>query len=999
MSALTGKTVAGFELLEELGRGGMGVVYKARQLSLDRLVAIKFLPTSLAKDEKKVQRFIREARAAGKLSHANIVAAYDVGQANGVYYIAMEYVDGQSAHQLLKHRGVLAEDEVIDIGIQAAQGLRAAHAAGILHRDIKPDNFLIDSKGTLKLADLGLARFEGDGSEEGHLTQDGTALGTPHYMSPEAARGEKLDARSDLYSLGASLYLLASNLTPFKGPTSAAILVKVISEHPRPLAEVAPHLSTSFIAVIEKLMQKDPAQRFQSADEVIGALKKVKSGPRVKAGNKAEALWKPNAMPTAEPKGATPVMFAALGGVLALVVLGLVVFAMRKPVEMEPEAKPPIARPDLSEEASAPAKSAEAPTPARRERSASSAKKVESEEAVAARKTFERLGLEHRARLRRDPVQLVEEWEKLIRENPEAPFAERARRLAADARVAADERLKAWQATKDRVAEAGAKNDMNALAAAYLDFIKHHPDTPEAREAETALKDLHEKILAWANEQKAAAKAQAAAGDTAGALASLAKLKEDLPPKLYEESQLAEVAEAIRKQQEETEARLARQTEADARRMQEAHAKVQAFLTGDSNFQFLQAAEVFATTEKLVELTATKAEAKAWATRYTRAGKLWETVRERAKSGFPDELQSLGRYKVAGRVIGCENRGLFYSSPKLPAGGQMVPWKDLTPENVVELGKLTNPAPLDLGLLAYAVGACALASELLDPAKFANEEEQALARAPWERLNHVSREQLAQTALANAQAARERDDAKSAGEALSAFAADGPLANTEVARSRAAEIAALKEWIDKAATTKTAAPAKPPEKTAPETIAELKKLGWDSVEGLWVPDPEKKGLYKVSTGRLVLNAPDAWGTVIFKLGPGAQISMLARNDPNDLPPMLREGLRQHIGETATGYGLSVGASGAKLFEPFIPPDGVARKVPLLQNTRFPVCQRSDWPVKEGVHSITLQVQGDTANVEFDRQYRKSITRIRANGNFVLEIQGSADVQLPQARKL
>jgi hypothetical protein len=115
--------------------------------------------------------------------------------------------------------------------------------------------------------------------------------------------------------------------------------------------------------------------------------------------------------------------------------------------------------------------------------------------------------------------------------------------------------------------------------------------------------------------------------------------------------------------------------------------------------------------------------------------------------------------------------------------------------------------------------------------------------------------------------------------------------------------------------------------------------------------------------------------------------------------MLREGLRQHIGETATGYGVSVGMSGAKLFEPFIPPDGVARKVPMLQNTRFPVSQRSDWPVKEGVHSITVQVQGDNASVEFDRQYRKNMVKIRPTGTFVLEVRGSADVQLPQARKL
>lgn len=1005
MSALTGKTVAGFELLEELGRGGMGVVYKARQLSLDRIVAIKFLPTSLAKDEKKVQRFIREARAAGKLSHPNIVAAYDVGQASGVYYIAMEYVNGQSAYQQLKHRGVFVEDEVIDIGMQAAQALRAAHAAGILHRDVKPDNFLMDNDGTLKLADLGLARFEGD--EEGHLTQDGTAMGSPHYMSPEAARGAKLDARSDLYSLGASLYLLASNLTPFKAPTSAAIMVKVISESPRPLAQVASHLSTSFIAVVEKLMAKDPAERFQSADEVISALKKVKSGPRVKASADADAAYRPAVMPTAEPKGATPVMFAALGGVLAVIVLGLIIYGMQKPVETGPDVKLPVARSGESEDTPDGSGKVARTQPTQPVRTEPVPPKPEPDSVVLGRRIFEKLALDHRPRLRRDPVQLIEEWEKLIRENPDAPFVERARRLAADARVAADARLKDWQEAKDRAAAAGAKNDVNAVAAAYLDFIRRNPETPEAREAEAAIKELQQKILTWVSEQTAKAKMQAAGGDVAGAMAILDKLKSELPPKLYEEAQVAAIVEAIQKQQQETEGKLARLQEADGRRMQEAHAKAQTYVAGDaSSFQFPQAADVFTTAGKLVELDQTKADAKAWAERYTRAGKVWDTVRERAKAGFPNEFQTLGRYKVPGKVSGAETRGLSYSSPKLPAGGQLVPYKDLTPENVVELAKQVGPAPLDLGLLAYAVGAVAPALELLDPAKFTNETEQALAKGAYERLKQGSREQLAQTALANAQAAKERNDAKAAGEALQAFGADGPLADTEFARSHAAEITAVKEWTEKSASkTTTQTPAadtpKAPEKTTPETIAELKKLGWDSVEGLWVPNPEKKGMYKVTNGKLIFNGHDAVGTVVFQLAPGGQLSLLARNDQNnDLPPLFREGLRQHLGETGTGYGAVVGASGARTFEPFNPPEAFGRRMPpALQNTRIPVAKATDWPVKDAAHSLTVQTQGENVNVEYDRQYRRAIQKVRPLGNFILEVQGTADVQLPQVRKL
>ncbi|MCZ7645200.1 MAG: serine/threonine protein kinase [Planctomycetota bacterium] len=282
MATLVGKTLGNFEILEEVGRGAMGVVFKARQLSMDRIVALKFLPRSMASDEKRVQRFIREAHAAGKLSHPNIVHVHDVGQLEGYYYISMEFVDGTTAHKQLKEQGPFDEAACLEIGTQIASALKEAHERGILHRDIKPDNFLLDKDGSARLADLGLARFEDKKEgQDGHLTQDGTALGTPHYMAPEQARGEKLDGRTDLYGLGSSLYTMAAGHTPFEGKTPALIMVKVINEEPASLKSIRPELSPGFVAVVEKLMQKDPEKRFQNAQEVVDAFGKVKAGEYV----------------------------------------------------------------------------------------------------------------------------------------------------------------------------------------------------------------------------------------------------------------------------------------------------------------------------------------------------------------------------------------------------------------------------------------------------------------------------------------------------------------------------------------------------------------------------------------------------------------------------------------------------------------------------------------------------------------------------------------------
>ncbi len=255
----------------------MGVVFKARQLSMDRIVAIKFLPKKLAQDERIVARFLREARAAGQLAHPNIVSVHELGLAEGLHFIAMEYVDGNSIQKKLKEKGPLSEKETLEIALQIAEALKLAHSRGILHRDIKPDNFLIDSANRVRLADLGLALIQSN-PDGGGLTLDGTTLGTPHFMSPEQCSGTGVDARSDLYSLGASMFVMSTGRTPYEGTTATAVMVKVLTEPPLVLKKIRADLSPGFVALIEKMMHSDPTKRFQDAASAAEAIQQCKSG-------------------------------------------------------------------------------------------------------------------------------------------------------------------------------------------------------------------------------------------------------------------------------------------------------------------------------------------------------------------------------------------------------------------------------------------------------------------------------------------------------------------------------------------------------------------------------------------------------------------------------------------------------------------------------------------------------------------------------------------------
>ncbi|MCY3023449.1 MAG: serine/threonine-protein kinase, partial [Planctomycetota bacterium] len=273
-----GRKIGNFQLLERLGQGGMGAVFKARQLSMDRIVALKVLPPSLAKQPTFIERFMREARASARLSHPNIVGGIDVGQDGGVYYFAMEYVDGSSAKDLVE-KGKLGETQVLKIGKAVAQALAHAHEHGILHRDIKPDNILIDKNGTPKLCDLGLARLDSQTEGEKALTQEGMTLGTPHYISPEQARGQRdLDTKTDLYSLGATLYHLLTGKTMFEGTTNVVVMTKHVTDKCPSPADAGTQASKGMVTVLAKLLAKDRADRYESAEKLVEDFDRVARG-------------------------------------------------------------------------------------------------------------------------------------------------------------------------------------------------------------------------------------------------------------------------------------------------------------------------------------------------------------------------------------------------------------------------------------------------------------------------------------------------------------------------------------------------------------------------------------------------------------------------------------------------------------------------------------------------------------------------------------------------
>ena len=308
---MIGQTISHYKILDKVGEGGMGIVYKAHDTKLDRTVALKFLPHYLGSDLSEKERFFHEARAASTLNHPHITTIYEIDESEGQYFIAMEYVEGKTLKQLIESETPSLK-KVLDIAIQTCDGLAAAHEKGVIHRDIKSDNIMVTPKGQAKIMDFGLAKLRGATK----LTKEGSTIGTAAYMSPEQASGEEIDQRSDIFSFGVVLYELLSRNLPFRGEHHAAILYSITNEEPQPVARFNNKVSPELERIVSKVLAKDRDERYQHIDDLLADLRRERKNLEYV---KAPTIARPVEVP--KPRKRIAPLIIAVSALSLLVVL------------------------------------------------------------------------------------------------------------------------------------------------------------------------------------------------------------------------------------------------------------------------------------------------------------------------------------------------------------------------------------------------------------------------------------------------------------------------------------------------------------------------------------------------------------------------------------------------------------------------------------------------------------------------------------------------------
>src|SRR5712671_1521460 len=315
-----GTKLGRYEIRSKIGEGGMGEVYLAQDTRLDRKVALKILPADLAANHDRMRRFVQEAKAASALNHPNIITIYEIDETESGHFIATEFIDGETLRERIR-KASIKPGEVLDVAVQIAGALSAAHAAGIVHRDVKPENVMIRTDGIVKVLDFGLAKLTSPASLDSVdaeaptraniKTDPGMVMGTTAYMSPEQARGLAVDARTDIFSLGVVIYELVAGRPPFGGTTRSDLIAALLEREPPPLARFAPEVPAELERIVMKALTKDPDERFQTAKDLLIDLKRLKqrldvqieiartSAPELSGGGGAETTAAPAIVPTA----------------------------------------------------------------------------------------------------------------------------------------------------------------------------------------------------------------------------------------------------------------------------------------------------------------------------------------------------------------------------------------------------------------------------------------------------------------------------------------------------------------------------------------------------------------------------------------------------------------------------------------------------------------------------------------------------------------------------